>query len=231
MTTENPENTETPQNVSPPVISDSMIKEAVANAVKAETEKIAKQSISQEEVQRLVANTVAEDRQKMADLISGRSNAPQVNPIHKTFVDDPNVFVETIGDILIQRTRAEREAERAEERKAYEKEQEMQKAFNEVVADRKDVLGNQASKDIWANFYRNTSPDKSEAERMREATVSFDKAMDELKVDRSKISRAVSIEGSGGLPQVSHTQVSFEEDARQSQREKFEAHEKAMGRA
>lgn len=229
------ENQTTPEpviekTVPPATIPDNILKEAVANAVKSETEKIKTEfqgMMSPEKVQELIM----QDRKNLANQIAGISNEPQVNPIHSRFVNDPEGFVHAVRDMTLQQIDEQRrkEAEQAEE--AERMRTEMKSAFDEVVSSRKDILSSEASKQVWQSLYMKTDSNKPETDRMREALVNYDKYMDELGVDRSKLSKSLSVDGSGMMPQSPQlAQQSFEDSMRQSQKEKHAAYLKTIGR-
>ena len=225
-----PQEPKVEQTVAPATIPDNILKDAVANAVKSETEKIRAElqgAISPEKVQEILQ----EDRKRLADQISGRASEPQVNPIHSRFVNDPEGFVGAIGEITLKKIEEQRELERQQFEEAERVRNEMKTAFEEVVSSRKDILSNEASKQVWGSLYAKTDSSKPEADRMREALVSYDKYMDELGVDRSKLSKNLSVDGSGMMPQgIQAAPQSFEDSMRQSQKEKHAAYLKTIGR-
>lgn len=231
MSEEEKTQTEPVKTASSPERDATMIEEAVKNAVKAETEKLRSEldsakTLSEEQVQK----AILKDRQRLADVLAGRNEVDDKTPIHQTFLTNPRALFEETVEAAVARARQEMEAIEEERSLTESKKEEVRRAYVEVLSDRQDVLKSQASKDIFLTFYNRTEEGKSEAERMREALVAYDKSLDELGVDRSKISKAVSIDGSGGMPlSTGQAEVSLEDAFRQAQKEKLDAYEKAMG--
>lgn len=221
------------QNVSAPQISDTLIKETVANALRDELPKIkseltpANNGVSSEQISQMMA----QERQRLADQILGKPAEPEVSPILKSLVNNPDAFVETIASYTEEKVARALQAKEEETLSKQAYHQEQKKAFDEVVASRSDILASESTKKVWASCYQQTDPSKPQEERMREAVVEFDKLMDGIGVDRTKLSQITSIPGGSGAPQMTAVQLekSVEDGYRESQKEKHLAWKKAMG--
>lgn len=226
-----PDSTKVPS----PEISDTIIKDAVNRSVAEATAKLREEfatlpkGATPEDVERAVQL----ERQRISDSISGKSKEPSVDPLVKNFVTNPSAFVEAIIEETMKETNKILEERDQKSVKAQAYEGEVKDAFYEVVASRSDIVNNEACKQVWTSCYYQTDPNKPEKERMREATVKFDKMTDEMGVDRSKISQvATPSGGAGSLPNANPTaaNISFEESIRQDQKERHAAYERSMGR-
>jgi hypothetical protein len=221
------------QNVSTPQVSDTIIKETVANALRDELPKIKSElaptstGVSSEQL----AQIMAQERQRLADQILGKPAEPEVSPILKSLVNNPDAFVETIASYTEEKVARALEAKELKESERQALYEEQKKAFDQVVSPRSDILSSDSTKKVWASCYQQTDPSKSQEDRMREAVVEFDKIMDGIGVDRTKLSSALSIPGGSGAPAMTAVQQekSMEESDRASQREKHLAWKKAMG--
>jgi len=219
------------QNPTSVAIPDNIIKEAVEKAVKTETEKLKDQlatAITPDKLEEIIQA----DRQRLASQILGKSQESEVDPIHEVFVKNPKGFLEAVTKITLDKVAEQQEKQNEEFARAEQARAEVKSAFEEVMTSRQDILQNQASRQVWMSLYDKSDPNKTEADRMREALVSYDKYMDDLGVDRSKLKHALSVDGSGALPsQGLPKSVSFEESVRQDQKSKHENYLKAIGRA
>lgn len=221
------------QNVSAPQISDTLIKETVANALREEIPRIkselapANTGVSSEQISQMMA----QERQRLADQILGKPAEPEVSPILKSLVNNPDAFVETIASYTEEKVAKALQIKEDEALARQTYNQEQKKAFDEVVSSRSDILASDSTKKVWASCYQQTDPNKPQEDRMREAVVEFDKLMDGIGVDRTKLSQVASIQGGSGAPQMSPIQLerSVEEGYRESQKEKHTAWKKAMG--
>ena len=226
----------TDKNVSTPSANDTIIKEAVTNALNEVVPKLREEfkSKSQTETTGLspeqVQAMLAEDRARLADQISGRKAEPEVDPILSSFVSNPGRLLEQVRELNRQDTQAMLQEREESERATRQTEAEMKKAFDEVVSPRADITSSDATKQVWLSCFQGTDEAKPQAERMREATVKFDQLMDSVGADRTKLSSIASVTGGTGvLPSAMAVEKSREESDREYQREKHAAWSKAMG--
>lgn len=223
------------KNVAPATSNDTMIKEAVTNALNEVVPKLREEFKSQPQAQtglspQQVQEMLAADRKNLADQISGRKSEPDVDPILSSFVANPGRLLEQVRELNRQDTQAMFQEREERERATRQTEAEMKKAFDDVVSPRTDITSNDATKQVWLSCFQGTDETKPQADRMREATVKFDQLMDSVGADRSKLSSIASVSGgTGALPSATAVEKSREESDREYQKEKFNAYNKAMG--
>lgn len=209
---------------SPPEISGTMISEAVNKALA--DPKIKEQLLAQAGGKGYskgeVESLLAADRERVANAILGKTNNERrPDPILETLVQDPARFVSVIKDITLNEARQEQQAAR-------EQAEEMEAAYNEVLAKRPDVTGKEAFRRLYTSIYEKTDEAKPEKERMREALAKFDAEIEDAGI-KSDIKEEVGI-GSGNVGPVSYLQSSKSLEAgwKQQQDEKLSAWDKAM---
>lgn len=222
------------KNVSANTSHDTIIKEAVTNAINEVVPKLREEFKSQSQPAGLtpqeVQTMLAQDRAKLADQIMGKKSEPEVDPILTSFVHNPTRVFEQLREIHIEDTKKILEERDANDQKIRQTEYEMKKAFDEVMGSRSDVTANDATKAVWTSCYQGTDPSKSHADRMREATVKYDQLLDTVGADRSKLSSIASVSGgTGALPTAATIEKSREDSDREYQKEKYQAYMKAMG--
>lgn len=223
------------KSVSSSISHDTIIKEAVTNAINEVVPKLREEFKSQPQPTGLtpeqVQSMLVAERKNLADQITGRKREPEVDPVLAQFVQSPTRILEQMREISREDARALLEEREAEAKAIQQTEYEMKKAFDEVMGSRSDVTANEATKQVWASCYQGTDPSKSHAERMREATVKYDQLLDTVGADRSKLSSIASVSGgTGALPVTAATMERSREDSdREYQREKHQAYMKAMG--
>lgn len=222
------------KNVAPATSNDTMIKEAVTNALNEVVPKLREEFKSQPQATGLspqqVQEMLAQDRARLADQISGRKAEPEVDPILSSFVSNPGRLLEQVRELNRQDTQAMFQEREELEKATRQTEAEMKRAFDEVISPRTDITSNDATKQVWLSCFQGTDETKPQAERMREATVKFDSLMDSIGADRTKLSSIASVSGgTGALPSATLVEKTREESDREYQREKYAAYSKAMG--
>jgi len=221
-----PDRAETPvvaKNEPTPQLSDSLISEAVQKAltdpkIKEQLTSQAGGNYSKKEVESLIAA----DRERLAAAISGKSEKGRgPDPILETLVNDPENFVRIIKDMTLDEARREQAAQTA-------RQQELEEAYTEVLASRKDVVAKNGARRLYASIYERTDASKSEKERFREALALYDAEMEELGV-KAKIEEEVGISPNGaGMGTYSNTAKDLESEWKNYQKERSSAWEKAM---
>ena len=223
------------KNVAATPNNDTMIKEAVTNALNEVVPKLREEFKSQPQPQagltpQQVQQMLAEDRSRLADQITGRKAEPDVDPILSSFVANPGRLLEQVRELNRQDTQAMFQEREEREKATRQTEAEMKKAFDDVVSPRTDITSNDATKQVWLSCFQGTDEAKPQADRMREATVKFDQLMDSVGADRSKLSSVASVSGgTGALPSAALVEKTREESDREYQKEKYAAYNKAMG--
>lgn len=208
-----------------PQIPDTVISEAVNKALT--DPKIKEQLMSQVGGTKgyskgEVESLLAADRERVANAILGKTNnEKRPDPILETLVQDPARFVSVIKEITLNEARQEQAAAR-------EQAEEIEAAYNEVLAKRPDVTGKEAFRRLYTSIYEKTDEAKPEKERMREALAKFDAELEDAGI-KPDIKEEVGI-GSGNVGSMSYLKSSkdLETSWKEAQQQRVSEWEKAM---